>query len=279
VLSRAGRRGANFPVMDLVECQWCRGQNQPGASSCVNCGAPLDARNLVSDSGWREAPHLHDLTEFRFSNSIVQVEGDLVPVADVALAGGDGVYFEQPVMLWKDDQTALVAMNAGGGIKRSLGGMPHVLSQANGPGRVAFSRDAPGQMVVLPMAPGVEVDLREHVFLLATHTVSYSFVRIKDLTSLLHGGGGMFMDRFVTQTAPGVLILHGNGNVFERLLRPGEKLLVEPGAFLYKDSSVQMTVVQQNVRTGLLRHGLYLAEMTGPGRVGIQSMYVHHHTE
>jgi hypothetical protein len=26
----------------------------------------------------------------------------------------------------------------------------------------------------------------------------------------------------------------------------------------------------------MLRHGMYLAEMTGPGRVGIQSMYVHH---
>jgi uncharacterized protein (AIM24 family) len=25
-------------------------------------------------------------------------------------------------------------------------------------------------------------------------------------------------------------------------------------------------------------HNMYLAEMTGPGRVGIQSMYVHHHS-
>jgi hypothetical protein len=24
---------------------------------------------------------------------------------------------------------------------------------------------------------------------------------------------------------------------------------------------------------------MYLAEMVGPGRVGIQSMYVHHHTD
>jgi uncharacterized protein (AIM24 family) len=61
-------------------------------------------------------------------------------------------------------------------------------------------------------------------------------------------------------------------------LGPGEKILVEPGGFLYKDSSVTMEVRQQNVRTGLARHGLYLAEMTGPGRVGIQSMYVHHHS-
>jgi uncharacterized protein (AIM24 family) len=74
------------------------------------------------------------------------------------------------------------------------------------------------------------------------------------------------------------VLLHGYGNVFERTLAPGEKILVEPGGFLYKDSSVTMNTVQQNIKTGLLRHGMYLAEMTGPGRVGIQSMYVHHHT-
>jgi uncharacterized protein (AIM24 family) len=29
----------------------------------------------------------------------------------------------------------------------------------------------------------------------------------------------------------------------------------------------------------MMRRGMYLAEMTGPGRVGIQSMYVHHGSE
>ena len=73
-------------------------------------------------------------------------------------------------------------------------------------------------------------------------------------------------------------MLHGNGNVLERTLRPGEKILVEPGGFLYKDSTVNMQAVQLPLKTGMFgRHGMYLAEMTGPGRVGIQSMYVHHH--
>ena len=95
--------------------------------------------------------------------------------------------------------------------------------------------------------------------------------------NLLHGGNGMYMDRFVTAGYPGMLLLHGNGDVLERTLRPGEKILVEPGGFLYKDSTVQMQAVQMPLNTGMLRHGMYLAEMTGPGRVGIQSMYVHHH--
>jgi uncharacterized protein (AIM24 family) len=104
-------------------------------------------------------------------------------------------------------------------------------------------------------------------------------VRIKGLANVLHGGGGMYMDRFVTQNQPGLLLLHGYGNVFQKTLQPGEQIMIEPGGFLYKDSSVTMNTVQQKIKTGLTSHGMYLAEMTGPGRVGIQSMYVHHGSE
>ncbi len=265
--------------MERIECEWCQVHNEVGRTSCASCGAPLDMRKLVSDSGWREAPRLRDMTEFRFGASVCQVEGELVPVAELALGQGDVVFFEHHVMLWKDEQVPLSAMQTGGGVRRMFGGMPFVVSLAHGPGRVAFSRDAPGELVVLPLHPGTELDVREHAFLVASHTIGYSFVRIKGLANVLHGGNGMYLDRFVTSGAPGMLILHGYGNVFERRLGPGEKILVEPGGFLYKDAAVQMQAVQMPVRTGMLRKGLYLAEMTGPGRVGIQSMYVHHHAE
>jgi uncharacterized protein (AIM24 family) len=263
--------------VDRLECQWCRVQNPPDRTSCQTCGAPLDVKDKVSDSGWREAPRLRDMTEFRFSRSMCQVEGELVPVAEIALGQQDWVYFEHHVMLWKDELVPLTAMPTGGGWRRTLGGMPFVVSVAQGPGRIAFSRDAPGELVVLPLHPGMELDVREHAFLLASGTIAYSFVRIKGLANVLHGGNGMYMDRFVTTSAPGMLLLHGYGNVMERVLRPGEKILLEPGAFLYKDSTVRMEAVQQNLKIGLVRK-LYLAEMTGPGRVGIQSMYVHHHS-
>jgi uncharacterized protein (AIM24 family) len=265
--------------MDRIECQWCRAQNEPQRTSCSTCGAPLDKRNLVSDSGWSEAPRLRDMTEFRFSNSTCQVEGELVPVAELALAPGDAVFFEHHVMLWKEPAVPMAAMNTGGGMKRTLGGMPHILSIAQGPGRIAFSRDAAGELVVLPLHPGMELDVREHAFLMGTHSLNYSFVRIKGLASLLHGGSGMYMDRFITQNYPGLLLLHGYGNVFQKTLQAGEKILIEPGGFLYKDSSVAMNTVQMDIKTGMMRRGMYLAEMIGPGRVGIQSMYVHHGSE
>jgi uncharacterized protein (AIM24 family) len=271
--------GCYVPSVEMIECQWCHAQNQPGTTSCQTCGAPLDERDKVSDSGWREAPRLRDMTEFQFLGSTCQVEGELVPVAEVSLHPQDGVYFEHHVLLWKDESVPLSSLNTGGGMKRTIGGMPHIVTVANGPGRIAFSRDAPGELVVLPLHPGMELDVREHAFLVASHNIQYSFVRIKGLVNLLHGGNGMYIDRFVTAGQPGMLLLHGNGNVLERTLRAGEKILVEPGGFLYKDSTVQMQAAQMPLKTGMMRHGMYLAEMTGPGRVGIQSMYVHHHAD
>jgi uncharacterized protein (AIM24 family) len=246
----------------------------------VSCGAPLDARNAVTASGWREAPKLRDLTEIQFGASTCQVEGELVPVAEIAFGQGDSVFFEHHVLLWKDETVKLDVLPLKGGIKRALAGMPFIVSKAEGPGRIAFSRDHAGELVVMPLHPGHELDVREHAFLLASQHIQYSYVRIKGLKNILFGGQGLFMDRFITGDQPGLLLLHGYGNVLERTLKPGESIHVEPGAFLYKDASVTMDVETQKLSTGFFGGvGMSLAKMTGPGRIGIQSMYVHHNTD
>ncbi len=275
--------GASVPPgssLDRLQCQWCQSMNDTSATACRACGAPLDVRNLVSESGWREAPRIRDMTEIHFGSSTCQVEGDVVPVAEINLGQGDAIFFEHHVMLWKDERVPLSLLPLSGGIARAFSGMPFLISVATGPGRIAFSRDATGELVVLPLHPGMELDAREHAFLLSSHHISYSFVRVKGLTNILFGGQGMYMDRFVTGNTPGLLILHGYGNVFERRLAQGESIMVEPGAFLYKDSSVTMDVEFQKLGSGLFGGAtMSMARLTGPGRVGIQSMYVHHKTE
>lgn len=267
-------------ALERIQCQWCQSMNEKSALTCRSCGAPLDIRNLVSESGWREAPRIKDMTEFHFSSSTCQVEGEIVPVAEINLGAGDSVFFEHHIMLWKEDSVPLTVLQLPGGMTRALAGMPFIISVATGPGRIAFSRDATGELVVLPLHPGMEMDAREHAFLLASHQIDYSFVRVKGFANILFGGQGMYMDRFVTRNTPGLLMLHGYGNVFERTLKAGESIMLEPGAFLYKDSSVQMQVEFQRLGTGFFGgSNMALARMTGPGRVGIQSMYVHHHTE
>ena len=262
---------------ERIVCKWCQGQNEASATSCRSCGAPLDVRDMVSDSGWTAAPRIRDMTEIHFGQSICQVEGQIVPVADVTLGGGDSIYFEHHTLLWRDESIRIASLPLAGTIKRMLAGMPFVVTSASGAGHIAFSRDATGELVVLPLHPGMEMDVREHAFLLASHSIQYSFIRIKGLANIFFGGEGMFMDRFVTAGESGLLILHGYGNVFQRTLKTGESILLEPGGFLYKDASVKMDIEMQKLSTGLLGGaGVALARMTGPGRVGIQSMYHHH---
>ena len=259
-----------------IVCQWCNNQNTD-PRQCGFCGAPLDVTNMVSESGWREAPRLRDMTQLRFDSSTCQVEGEIVPVVEIALAQGDGVYFEHHAMLWKQDGVPMTVMNLPGP-KRSFFGLPHLVTMASGPGRIAFSRDATGEIVVLPLHPGMVLDVREHAFLLASGRIGYTYSRIKGLANILHGGNGMWMDRFATTDAPGLLVLHGYGNVFERMLAPGEVIQLEPGAMLFKDASVTMEAEKIKLSSGLLGgRSMYVARMTGPGRVGIQSMYHHHH--
>jgi hypothetical protein len=173
---------------ERLKCPWCQSLNEKSALSCAACGAPLDVANLVSESGWRECPRIRDMTEIRFGNSSCQVEGEIVPVAEINLAHGDAVFFEHHVMLWKDGAVPLTLMPLTGGFKRIFGGMPFLISVATGPGRIAFSRDATGELVVLPLHPGMELDVREHAFLLSSHNIQYSFVRVKGLTNILFGG-------------------------------------------------------------------------------------------
>ena len=309
-------------VAQRIECRWCHGQSPVGAANCDRCGAPLDTRDRVSDSGWREAPRLRELAELHFGASTIQVDTGTVPVAELALDPSDSVFFEHHVMLWKDDSVPMAVMSTPGGARRLLGDQPFVLSVAYGPGRLAFSRDAAGALVVLPIDPGMEVELRGHALLLASGTLTYSFTKVPGLRTMLMAGTGMYFDQFTATTGPGVLVMHGYGNVFQRMLAPGETIQLAPGGFLYKDSSVTMEVINLDIGGGggggvqgakqaavkgfkglkamreLMSDGvvgaagqlmggggaslagafssnsnLSMMRLTGPGRVGIQSMY------
>ena len=104
---------------------------------------------------------------------------------------------------------------------------------------------------MLPLHPGMELDVREHAFLVASHSVQYSFVRIKGLANVLHGGErhvhGPVRHRRRTRAC---CCCTATATCFERTLAPGEKILVEPGGFLYKDSCVQMQPCRCRSRPG-----------------------------
>ena len=95
------------------------------------------------------------------------------------------------------------------------------------------------------------------------------------------GATGFFIDKFRCTEGEGILWLHGYGNVFEKTLAAGEQIEIEPGGWLYKDASVLMETNVQRLSAGLFgaNLGFVTNRFTGPGRIGLQSMYVNVLTE
>ncbi len=212
---------------------------------------------------------------------LYRIEGELVPVLHLRLDGSTRVYFEHHVVLWKDPAMLIGMHPMAGGFKRLVAGMPIFMTETQSGGEIAFSRDDPGHVLPLHLSPGQAILVREHQFLAATGEVSYTFNRVKGVSNMLFGGSGFFIDRFQAGASEGVVWLHGYGNVFDKVLAPGEAIDVEAGAWIYRDESVSMQQTVYGLKTGIFggSGNLVFNRFTGPGRVGIQSAYVHLPTE
>jgi uncharacterized protein (AIM24 family) len=205
-----------------------------------------------------------------------RLEGELVPVLHMALDGQLPVYFEHHVLLWKYPNLQIGLHPLKKGLKRRVfGGMPLLLLEAQSAGEVAFSRDSPGHIAAIHLPAGESIIVREHQFLAATGGVQYDYQRIKGFANMLNGGG-FFVDTFLAGDHEGVVWIHGYGNVFEKTLEPGETIDIEPGGWIYRDHSVSMEQEIVGFKTGMFSGGggnLVFNRFSGPGRVGLQSMY------
>ncbi len=268
-----------------MRCSWCGADVDRSESACPRCGAALERPPATAESGWRQLPGRKDMAKLQFGNSSCQIEGAYVPVADMNLAAGDSVYFTHHVLLWKEPQVNISVMSLKGGWKRMFAGLPLIMTQAAGPGRIAFSKDDPGELIPVALQPGQSIDVREHMLLAATSNVGYDWFQTgiwfetkDDNNTETHHPVGRFMDRFLAPQTPGLLMLHAGGNIFIRDLAPGQTILVKPTALVFKDSTVGMQLHFEH--PGALfamwrpwgNRYLWL-RLSGPGRVAIQSVF------
>jgi uncharacterized protein (AIM24 family) len=282
--------GASAPappraISASTRCNWCGASVDLSASACPRCGAALGGPAAAAKSGWTQLPARKDMAKLQIGNSSCQIEGLYVPVADMNLAAGDGVYFTHHVLLWKDPHVNITVMSLKGAWKRMFAGLPLIMTQADGPGHVAFSKDDPGELIPVALEPGQTIDVREHMLLTATSNVSYDWFQTGIWFETKEGNDtethypiGRFMDRFTSLHTPGLLLLHAGGNVFVRNLAPGQTILVKPTALIFKDPTVQMQLHFEH--PGALfptwrpwgNRYLWL-RLSGPGRVAIQSVF------
>ncbi|MGF6444661.1 AIM24 family protein [Paraburkholderia youngii] len=204
------------------------------------------------------------------------IGGELVPVLSVDVSH-QSVFFEHHILLWKNSTVKIGLRPMKGALKRMMAGMQVFVTEASGNGVIAFSRDGAGHIVPIHLGRDEELHVREHQFLAATASIDYTFERVRGISNMLFGQSGFFIDKFRGES-DGVLWLHGYGNVFEKELAVGETIDIEPGGWLYKTPGVKMETIVDRLTSGLFGAGMnfIVNRFTGPGRVGIQSMYVNY---
>jgi uncharacterized protein (AIM24 family) len=215
------------------------------------------------------------ITDESFAGVTYHIRGGLVPELQIELADRP-VMFEHHTLLWKETAVKIELRALKGMIQRKIAGLDFFVTKAIAPGRIAFSRDWPGQCIPIHLRKGEEIDVREHHFLAATDNLDYSFERVKGVRNMLLGGSGFFIDSFAAKNGDAVVWVSGQGNVFEVALESGEQIDVEAGGWLYKDPSVTLQSVSLGLKTGMFAgdHKMTFNRFSGPGKLAIQTLYL-----
>src|SRR5277367_1269832 len=204
------------------------------------------------------------------------ISGSIMQTVAIDLAAGETVYSQTNTMAWMNDQIAMDTHTGGGflaGLKRAFGGGSFFITDftANGPGHVAFAPRFPGTIVPALLQPGQSLICRKETFLVAQKSVTLELAWQKRLGAGFFGGDGFVLQKV---TGPGVVWLDLSGEVVERDLAPGERLLVHAGHVGVQQPTIQFDIQMvrgfRNVLFG--GEGLFLATLTGPGHVWLQSM-------
>lgn len=138
-------------------------------------------------------------------------------------------------------------------------------------GLVAFAATIPGNILEVPISPGRGYFMHRHGFLAGAHGLSVAIGFQQSLGSGLFGGEGFILQK-VTGEGPAFVEL--GGEMISYTLEPGQSLLVHPGHVGMFEESVNFEItMMRGVRNVLFGgDGLFLAQLTGPGKVWLQSL-------
>jgi uncharacterized protein (TIGR00266 family) len=195
----------------------------------------------------------------------------------IDLSPGETVYSQTATMAWMSDSVHMQTNTGGGlfaGLKRSLTGGSFFVTDftAQAPGaHVAFAPRFPGTILVRTLAAGESLICRKETFLAAEKSVTFELAWQQRIGAGFFGGAGFILQRV---SGPGTVFLDLSGEVVTKRLGPGERLFVHAGHVGVHEPTVsfdiQMVPGFGNILFG--GEGLFLATLTGPGEVHLQSM-------
>jgi uncharacterized protein (TIGR00266 family) len=210
-----------------------------------------------------------------------RIQGTTMPVLDVRLEPGESVFSESGELSWMTatiQMTTHTQFGGGGGLfgafKRMAGGGSLFMTEyraMGAPGEVSFATKVPGHIVPIQVGPGQEFMIHRHGFLCATDQVTIGVGFQKTLGAGIFGGSGFMLQKV---GGSGTAWLELSGELVQKNLAAGEVLRVHPGHVGAFQASVgfQITTVPGIKNMIFGGDGLFLAVLTGPGTVWLQTL-------
>jgi uncharacterized protein (TIGR00266 family) len=210
-----------------------------------------------------------------------RVIGSVLPVLEIALQNGQSVISNGGELSWMSANIQLTTSTSGAGqsgvfgvLKRAVAGGTIFMTQytASGPGgTVAFATKMPGQIFPIRVSPQQEYLASQHGFMAATGGVTLSIGFQQKLGAGIFGGAGFILEKL---TGDGVAWIELSGELVEYDLPAGEQIFVHPGhvGLFEAQLGFEITMVKgiRNIFFGA--DTLFLAKLTGPGKVWLQTM-------
>ncbi len=204
------------------------------------------------------------------------ISGTVMQTVSIDLQRGERLYSQTATMAWMSDGIRMDTHTGGGlfaGLKRAMSGGGLFITEfiADDNGHVAFAPRFPGQILAVPLASGQSLICRKETFLCAEMSVTLDIAFQQRLGAGFFAGEGFILQRV---SGPGTVFLDLSGEVIEKTLAPGERLRVHAGHIGMQEPSIQVDIQMMRGFRNILfgGEGLFLATLTGPGKIWLQSM-------
>jgi uncharacterized protein (TIGR00266 family) len=206
------------------------------------------------------------------------IKGDVMQLLQVKLKAGEAIYTESGGMAWMTDGIEMKTSGRGGLGKmlgRALAGESLFLTtyKATTDAAIAFVPETLGKIVPLELPAGHSIIAQRDAFMCAQDGVEMEMHFRKKLGTGFFGGEGFVLQKI---TGPGLAFMEVSGEVNKYNLKPGQRLKIDPGHIAMYEPSVSydLTTVKGLKNIFLSGEGLFLATLTGPGKVWLQTMPV-----
>lgn len=206
-----------------------------------------------------------------------------MPVLDIMLDPGESICAEAGELSWMSAGIAMQTSTQGAGsggvfgaLKRSFsGGSWFMTTYTAGqqPGTVSFAAHLPGQILPIDVSgqPGGGFLAHRHSYVCGTAGVALSSAFQQRLGAGIFGGEGFVLQKI---TGQGRFWAQLSGEVVNYTLQPGQTILVHPGHVGMFQETVQFSITTvKGIKNKLFGgDGLFLVQLTGPGRIWLQSL-------